>query len=251
MSETGNRLSIKNLKVSFGNTVAVHDVSLDLASGASVALVGSNGAGKSTTLLAVAGGLDIGATTNGTILLDGAPAASRSKDISLVPEQEKVFMTLTVEDNLKCVSTYRNASDLGIPDVLGWFPRLAERRSTLAGNLSGGEQQMLAIGMALIGSPRLLLLDEPTLGLAVPIIEQLCETLARIRKEISLTVLVAEADSHWLPHLADSAYVIQRGRIIAYIPSDLGKHEAEIGDILLGIAPRNASNDSSVSEAKA
>lgn len=235
MPDVTPRLAIDHLKVRFGGTTAVDDVCLELAPGEAVALVGSNGAGKSTTLLAIAGGLDAGASIGGRILVDGEPAMSLRHDISLVPEREKVFMTLTVEENLLCVAANRDATRLGPRDAVEWFPRLAERRSTLAGNLSGGEQQMLAISMALVGSPRLLLLDEPSLGLAVPVITQLCETLATIRRDLDLTVLVAEADSQWLPHLADSAFVIRRGRTISRIADGLADRQVEIENLLLGI----------------
>ena len=228
-------LSVRNLKVSFAGTVVVQDLSLDLPGGEAAALVGSNGAGKSTTLLALAGGLGVGAQTEGEIRLGGQDLtrSGRTREVSLVPEREKVFTTLTVGDNLRCAGP-RRGGVIGCDDVLSWFPRLAQRRTTLAGNLSGGEQQMLAIGMALLGSPRLLLLDEPTLGLAVPIIEQLCETLAQIRNDHGLTVLVAEADSQWLVSLAESAFIIQRGRIISHLRGDLRRREADINEMLLG-----------------
>jgi len=227
-------LTVDGLNVAFGGTVAVADVSLTLRKGEAVALAGSNGMGKSTTLMAIAGGLPLDARSGGRVLYRGEPLRKGRPEISMVPESDKVFMTMTVDENLRCITDLRGKGDVGRDDVLGWFPRLAERHTTLAGNLSGGEQQMLAIGMALVGSPRLLLLDEPTLGLAVPMIRQLCETLRRIRQALSLSILVAEADSQWLSSFADSAFVIQRGRTIAHLEGGLDAQSDWINNMLLG-----------------
>ena len=236
MSETDliPLLAVDKLSVAFGRTVAVEEVSLTLHKGEAVALAGSNGMGKSTTLLAIAGGLPLDSRTGGNILYRGAPLKKGRPEISMVPESDKVFMTMSVEDNLRCINDLQGKGDVGRDDVLGWFPRLAERRKTLAGNLSGGEQQMLAMGMALVGSPRLLLLDEPTLGLAVPVIRQLCETLRQIRQDLSLSILVAEADSQWLSSFAESAFVIQRGCTIAHLEGGLEAHADRINNMLLG-----------------
>ena len=124
--------------------------------------------------------------------------------------------------------------------IFEWFPRLGERRSTLAGNLSGGEQQMLGIAICLLASPDLLLLDEPTLGLAAPIIENLCESLARLRRDLGLTMIVAELDTRWLPRLVERAIVIDRGRLIGTFDRVAESNLGAIHDLLLGVAQSRA-----------
>ncbi len=223
-------LAIQDLRVSFGAIHAVRGISLVIETGSATAIVGTNGAGKSSTLLALAGALPSSARWSGAI------EVFANAKISMVPERDKIFSLLTVTENLIAADRERSHGRVGIDDVYGWFPRLAERRASLGGNLSGGEQQMLAIGMALLGSPALLLLDEPTLGLAVPIIEQLCETLARLRKELNLTVLCAEAEVHWLDKFAESAVVLARGNIVESLSGDLAAHKERVRNLALGLA---------------
>jgi branched-chain amino acid transport system ATP-binding protein len=159
-----------------------------------------------------------------------------SAGIRLVPERDKVFSLLTVTENLQIGARRRDRKDVAAADVFGWFPRLVERRSTLAGNLSGGEQQMLGIAMSLLASPGLLLLDEPTLGLAAPVIENLCDSLATLRRDLGLTMIVAESDSQWLPRFVERAIVIDRGRLIGTFDRVDETNLDAVHDLLLGVA---------------
>lgn len=235
-------LEVRALSVAYGPDRAVQDVSFALARGHSLALAGSNGAGKTSVLGALAGLRVHGQTVDGRVSLDGAAlersdvAGRLAAGIRLVPDRDKVFSLLTVAENLVIGGTRSRGKAIQPDDVMRWFPRLAERSRSLAGNLSGGEQQMLGIGMALLGAPQLLLLDEPTLGLAVPVIEDLCERLALLRRETGLTMIVAESDSQWLTELSDSALVLDRGRLLRHFeplaPGDL----PAIHDLMLGLA---------------
>ncbi|WP_170845130.1 ABC transporter ATP-binding protein [Chitinasiproducens palmae] len=235
-------LHAEQLNVRYGRQIAVRAVDLQLARGESVALAGANGAGKTSLLTALAGVVPPGAALSGRVTLDGRAhdlaGRRRAPDpaIALVPERGKVFGLLTVEENLRVARGAGLAgARLTSDDVYGWFPRLRERRRTLAGNLSGGEQQMLGIGMGLMRAPRVLLLDEPTLGLAVPVIEEVCERLAALRDALGLTLLVAESDSQWLPRLAQRALIIDRGALVHRVGRlDAAQLDA-IHDILLGI----------------
>ena len=223
-------LSVRGLEINFKAVHAVRGISFDLEPGSATALVGTNGAGKSSTLLAIAGALGSGAHCRGRIEI------SAGHVVSMVPERDKVFTLLTVAENLIIADRQRGRGRVVVDDVYGWFPRIAERRTSLAGNLSGGEQQMLAIGTALIGSPSLLLFDEPTLGLAVPIIERTCEALARLRRELNLTVLCAEAEPQWVDQLAERAFIIARGEIVATIDTNLAARKDDMRDLSLGLS---------------
>jgi branched-chain amino acid transport system ATP-binding protein len=235
-------LAVRDLSVSYGIHRAVEDVSFDLTRGRSLALAGSNGAGKTSVLNALAGLRIPGQHLGGTLTFDGATlkwgdvSHHLAAGIRLVPEREKVFSLLSVNENLRIGAQRARSDRIRLDDVLGWFPRLGERSKTLAGNLSGGEQQMLGIGLSLLASPDLLLLDEPTLGLAVPVIEDLYQRLARLRRETGLTMIVAESDSQWLISLADAAIVIDRGRQLRSFDA-LAEHDiAAIHDLMLGLA---------------
>jgi len=221
-------LRVEGLEVTFRAVRAVSGIGFTLAPGSATALVGANGAGKSSTLLAIARALDASARIRGSI------AVASGHAVSMVPERDKVFGLLTVAENLAAADRQRGRGRVHIDDIYGWFPRLAERRASLAGNLSGGEQQMLAIGMALAGSPSLLLFDEPTLGLAVPIIDRTCDTLVRLRRELNLTLLCAEAEAQWIDRFAERALVLVRGEIVATIDGDLGARKDEIRALSLG-----------------
>lgn len=235
-------LRLERLEVSYGLHPAVRGLDLAVAQGESIALVGANGAGKTTTLLALAGALRAGVRISGTQQFEGRTLpwgdvrTRLAAGISLVPEREKVFPLLTVRENLHIGTRRARGDRVRLDDVLAWFPRLGARQATLAGNLSGGEQQMLALGASLLGTPKLILLDEPTLGLAVPAIEDFCASLRRLRSELGLAALVAESNSNWLPHLADRAEVIDRGRrVAAFERLQEGDLDA-IHDVMLGLA---------------
>ncbi|MGE0845434.1 MAG: ABC transporter ATP-binding protein [Flavobacteriaceae bacterium] len=233
-----NILEVRDLSVDYGAQPAVRSASFTVPAGSATALVGANGAGKTSALLAIAGALPRGAAMRGTVAVHGPDAAGA---VSLIPEQDKVFALLTIDENLRLVARRRSGGRFGLADAYEWFPRLGERRNHLAGNLSGGEQQMLALAMGLLGSPRLLLIDEPTLGLAVPVIEMLCEKLARLRGELGVSILLAEADANWLAELATRAVVLDRGAVLGEWSGDLAAKRDEIHHMTLGLEEAAAS----------
>ena len=212
-------LEISDIHVSYGPLRALKGVSLSVSKGELVCLIGPNGAGKSTTLAAIAGGV---APYRGSIRLDGRTLAGLRPEeiarlgVSLVPEGRHVFGTLTVAENLR-VGTYmrrdRGAVAADYDRVLTLFPRLQERIGSSANRLSGGEQQMLVIARALLTHPRLLLVDEPSLGLAPRIVDQVYEMLLAARQMEGLTLLINEQSSHRILKHADCIYVIRNGHI--------------------------------------
>lgn len=211
-------LQIADLGVRYGRKMALTGFFAHVRAGHALAVAGTNGAGKSSLMGALAGLLpSVGRVEfNGNVLAASVPLRLAA-GIRLVPELGKIYPTMTTLENL--IVSDRIRGRVGIDDVYSWFPRLAERRRTLGGNLSGGEQQMLAIGMAILGTPRVLLLDEPTLGLSVPVIQDLVTKLGELRRELDLTVLVAESDATWLSSLTDSVVVIDRGHVVAAFDS--------------------------------
>jgi branched-chain amino acid transport system ATP-binding protein len=227
-------LVVRNLHAGYGLSEVLLGASLEVKAGSVVALIGANGAGKTTTMRAISGLL---APSRGEVLLEGAPvhglAASRIARLGLAhaPEGRKVFAPLSVEDNL-LLGAYRRlprffgfrgraAQDL--ERVYELFPRLKERRHQQAGTLSGGEQQMLAIGRALMARPRVMLLDEPSMGLAPVIVQEVFRTIRRLKAE-GMTMLLVEQFARTALEVADYAYVMERGRIaIAGTPAELHK----------------------------
>jgi branched-chain amino acid transport system ATP-binding protein len=233
-------LEVRDLLVSYGEIRAVKGISLSVAAGEIVALLGGNGAGKTTTLKTVSGLL---APRSGEILLDGEslrgmpPHLIVRKGIAHVPEGRHVFNRLTVYENLEMGAYAR--SDAGVAAdrdrVFALFPRLWERRRQRAGTLSGGEQQMLAIGRALMANPRLLLLDEPSMGLAPVLVEQIFETVQSINRQ-GTTVLLVEQNAALALEVATRAYVLETGTIVlSGAAADLVRHEdvrrAYLGEI--------------------
>jgi len=237
------RLTVEHLEVRYGDLVGVVDVSLNVETGKIVALLGSNGAGKTTTLAAIAG---LVRPSLGTICwrgeqIAGLPAyALVRRGLALSPEGWRLFVSQTVEQNLRLGTTaLADKSHLGslFERVYALFPRLAERRRQLAGTLSGGERQMLALGRALMSEPRLLMLDEPSLGLGPAVVEALYETLYRLHNE-GLTLLLAEQSVPLALNIADYAYVLQTGRtVLEGAAADLA-NDAQVQEIYLGIATR-------------
>lgn len=212
-------LEIEGLRVRYGGVEAVQGVSLEVHQGEVVTLLGSNGAGKSTTLRAISG---LVAAAAGSIRLEGQeltrlPAHTIVElGVAHVPEGRKVFATLTVEENLN-LGGYsqrkrRQAVEEGRDRVYQLFPRLKERRHQLAGTLSGGEQQMLAIGRGLMASPRLLLLDEPSLGLAPKLVVEIFRTIRTINQQ-GVTVLLVEQNARLALRVAQRGYVLETGRL--------------------------------------
>ena len=212
-------LELRDLHVKYGNVEALHGINLTVDEGEIVTILGANGAGKSTTLNSICG---LVKATQGEILLDGKPIHSIpahnivKMGISQSPEGRRVFSTLTVEENMD-LGAFTLKDNAKIERNREWiydlFPRLLERRTQLAGTLSGGEQQMLAIGRALMSSPRLLLLDEPSLGLAPILVKSIFETIRKINKH-GLTVILVEQNARAALKLADRGYVMEVGNIV-------------------------------------
>ena len=232
-------LTVQNLEVRYGDLIGVADVSLEVPKGGVVALLGSNGAGKTTTLNAIAG---IVPASKGQITFAGEGIAKQPayaivrKGLALSPEGWRLFVQQTVESNLLLGATPL-ADKSKIPGLLekvyAIFPKLAERRLQRAGTMSGGERQMLAVGRALMSEPRLLLLDEPSLGLAPAIVETMYETFQRLHKE-GLTILLAEQSVDLALEVSDFAYVLQVGRsVLSGAAKDLAGN-ADVQRIYLG-----------------
>ena len=211
-------LEVRHLRVAYGKVEAVHDVSLTVPPGAIVSVIGPNGAGK-TTLLGAAMGL---LPSTGRIVYAGADQARVDVEdrveagLSLVPEKRELFGDLSVADNLLLGAYLRRRDSAGVrasfDDVYGRFPRLAERRKQLASTLSGGERQMLALGRALMGKPKLLMLDEPSLGLAPLIVADILRIIATLRG-LGVAILLGEQNARAALETADRGYVLETGEI--------------------------------------
>ena len=211
-------LEFKQVNTFYGRVQALHDVSLSVRKGEIVTLIGANGAGKSTLLMTLCGDPR---AASGSILYEGQELIGQStpeiirKGIAVAPEGRRVFARLTVEENLAMGAFFSDKSEREqqLAHVLELFPRLKERFAQRAGTMSGGEQQMLAIGRALMCRPRLLLLDEPSLGLAPLIIARIFETIEQLRDE-GVTVFLVEQNANQALKLADRGYVLENGRIV-------------------------------------
>jgi branched-chain amino acid transport system ATP-binding protein len=233
-------LRVKNLEVRYDDLVGLADVSLEVAQGSVVALLGSNGAGKTTTLNAIAG---LNRRSSGSVEWMGQdigdlPAYSVvARGLTLSPEGWRLFTQQTVEQNLRLGATVladRGRIPVLLERVYGIFPRLAERRRQRAGTLSGGERQMLALGRALMSEPKLLMLDEPSLGLAPAVVEMLYEKLAQLHRD-GLTLLLAEQSVPLALEIADYAYVLQTGRAVLEGAARDLQSNPQVQKIYLGI----------------
>lgn len=232
-------LALEGVKVAYGGIQALKGVSLEVKPGEIVALIGANGAGKTTTLKSVAGLLPL---REGRIRYAGVDVAGRSTEemvalgVSLVPEGRAIFPTLTVRENLE-LGAYlhrdRRAMSETVDDVVKLFPRLGERMGQEGGTLSGGEQQMLAIGRALMARPALLLLDEPSLGIAPKLVQQIFEAIAAIAKS-GVTTLLVEQNTRIALATSHRAYVLRTGEIALQGPSAELAQNAEIQAAYLG-----------------
>jgi branched-chain amino acid transport system ATP-binding protein len=221
----GALLSVNNIEVIYDHVILVlKGVSLEVPEGGIVALLGANGAGKSTTLKAISGllGTERGDVTKGSIEFLGEPIHRRdpalvvTRGIVQVMEGRHVFEHLTVEENLLTGAYTRTKGDTvrDLELVYEYFPRLRERRTGYAGYISGGEQQMLAIGRALMAHPRLMLLDEPSMGLAPMLVAEIFEIVGRLNREEGLSVLLAEQNAAMALRVAQHAYVMENGRVV-------------------------------------
>ncbi len=215
---TTHMLQLERVSTHYGAICAVNEVSLHVNQGEIVTLIGSNGAGKTSLLMTVCGNPR---ASSGRILFEGEDITQMSthhimrRGIAISPEGRRVFKDLTVEENLKMGGFFLNAAEIeeGIAHVFKLFPRLRERSGQRSGTMSGGEQQMLAIGRALMSKPRLLLLDEPTLGLAPLIIAQIFEIIQTIRSE-GVTVFLVEQNANRALQIADRGYVLETGKVV-------------------------------------
>ncbi len=234
-------LTVEGLRTGYGETGVLSDVSLDVADGEVVALVGRNGAGKTTTLRSIVGSLT---PWDGTITYDGEDITGLSstetarRGIGLVPEERRVFPGLTVRENLK-MGEYggsTNATRRSVADVLDTFENLGERRNSRGADLSGGEQQMLAIARALVAGADLLLLDEPTEGLAPLIVQRVADLVEELNDRDGIAVLLVEQNVAVATKLADRVFVLDQGRIVFEgTPEELADNP-EIRDRHLGVS---------------
>ena len=232
------QLAVTGLEVTYKEAIhALRGITLEVAEGSIVALLGPNGAGKTTTLRAITGLLEFheGAIVKGSVVLDGQDiTGSRAAEpvdrgVAQVMEGRRIFSTMTVLENLRAASGDTDALDA----VFDRFPRLDERRRQRAGYLSGGEQQMLAIGRALMKRPRLLVLDEPSLGLAPLLVESIADTISSIRDD-GTTVLLVEQNTAMALALADHGYVIENGRVVMDADSATLRSDPDIMEFYLG-----------------
>lgn len=240
-------LEITNAKIIYDGAVeAVRDVSLSVGEGAVVALLGSNGAGKSTLLKAITGALEFeeGVLEKGSVRYAGYDLTGRPTEwivrngLALVPEGRRLFINLTVEENLVMGAHLKSAAEMrrlkeGVFDL---FPKLYERRDQISGYLSGGEQQMVAVGRALMSEPRLLALDEPSLGLAPLIIDAIYDTIGRMRDELKMTILLVEQNAVQAMGLADYVYIMENGRIVLDGAAEAMRNNIDVQEYYLGMS---------------
>ena len=232
-------LKVTNLKVSYGGIEALKGISFDVEQGQIVSLIGANGAGKSTTLRAISGlvrpasgsinfmGRDITALNTQKIVTEG---------VVLVPEGRRVFPNLTVKENLKIGAYLRTDKDEieeGIKDIYRRFPRLKEREWQLAGTLSGGEQQMLAVGRAMMAKPKLMMMDEPSLGLAPLVVKDIFSIIRDLKSE-GMTILLIEQNANAALRCADQAFVLETGRITLRGTGEELLNNAQVKEAYLG-----------------
>ncbi len=232
-------LSVSGIHAYYGRVRALYDINLDVDEGSIVALLGSNGAGKTTTLRVISGLIH---PTHGTIEFAGRRVERLRPDqlvhagIAHVPEGRQIFSDLTVRENLRLGAYTRRdarAIEQDMQRVFDYFPRLRERVAQHAGTLSGGEQQMLAIGRGLMSKPRLLLLDEPSLGLAPLLVKEIFQIIAEIRAA-GTTVVLVEQNAHMALNIADYAYLLQTGRVVLNDSSAALRQREEVKGAYLG-----------------
>lgn len=242
----GTMLEVRNVEVAYNEvSLAVRGISLNVPEHAIVALLGANGAGKTTMIRAISGLLDVydGRVREGDILLDGwsvrrlAPHKIVGIGVAQVPEGRQVFGHLTVEENLRVGASAAPGSDVrgSLDQVYELFPVLANRRRAQAGWMSGGEQQMVAIGRALMARPRLMLLDEVSLGLAPQLVESISERLVQIRDQLGAAILMVEQNAKVALDVSDYGYIMENGRIVLDGPRDKLLDNADVQEFYLGV----------------
>ena len=234
-------LEVSNLEVSYGSIRALHGVSLQVPEKSIVTLIGANGAGKSSTLRALSGLIK---TKAGTVKYDGqnitnlAPHKIVARGLCHVPEGRMIFPNLTIDENLRMGAFLRRDAKGIVTDMdyaFSIFPRLLERRKQLAGTLSGGEQQMLAIARALLSKPRFLMLDEPSLGIAPLLVKSIFQKIVEINRTTGLTILLVEQNANLALEVSSHGYVLETGKVILQGPSADLKANPEVQAAYLGI----------------
>jgi len=233
-------LEVEGLSVSYGRVRAINDVSFSVKEGDLVSLIGANGAGKTTLLRAIMGGLlaDAGSISLHGIPLGRSPVEERvRRGMYLVPEKRSLFNSMTVQDNLE-LGTYANRRRVNFAEevkrIYSLFPILEERKLQLAGTLSGGQQQMVAIGRALIARPRVLLLDEPSIGLAPLVVQQIMDVIVQHKRQEGLTIVLVEQNARLALRAADHAYLIGIGKIVKDGAGDALANDPRLTEIYLG-----------------
>ena len=233
-------LNLRNIETYYGPIMAIRGVSPEVGEGAIVTILGANGAGKTTVLKTICGAME---PQKGTVTLDGGDITATDPDraarlgIGHVPEGREVFPFLNVEENLGVGAYTRPRADLAadLDMVYGYFPALAEKRKQPAGFLSGGQQQMLAIGRALMGHPRLMLLDEPSLGLAPKLVAEIAEIVVRMNREQGVAILLVEQNARMALDVASYGYVMEVGRIVMEDTCERLKDATDIQEFYLGM----------------
>lgn len=234
-------MHIKGLNVCYGDIQALWDINIEIPSGGFVSLVGANGAGKTTLMKAVVGLIT---AQSGSVNLDGVdilsipPERRVEQGIALVPEGRRLFKGLSVKENLM-IGAYsrhvRNSVKSDLDKILGYLPDLKPMLNRLAGDLSGGQQQMCAVGRALMAKPRVLLVDEMSLGLAPLIVDLIADTLQRINREESLSILIVEQDVELSLSITQTAYVLETGHIVAFGASNELRSRHDIQSAYFGL----------------
>jgi branched-chain amino acid transport system ATP-binding protein len=243
-------LDVRDLCASYGKVEALHNANLRVPKGRIVTVIGPNGAGKTTMLAAIMGALPAGASARGEVRFGGVECVGAeieqmvARGMTLVPEKRELFGEMTVEDNLLlgAFQRYRSGSRdqaQTMEEVYTLFPRLKERRTQLAGTLSGGERQMLAIGRALMARPRLLMLDEPSLGLAPRIVKEIFHIIDELRKRGG-SILLVEQNARAALQVADYAYVLETGEVALEGPASALAQDRRVIDTYLGIGKQAA-----------
>jgi len=236
-------LKVKDLKVNYGGIEALKGISFDVEQGQIVTLIGANGAGKSTTLRAISGLVKTASGAINFLGRDIIPFNAQqvvAEGIAMVPEGRRVFDNLTVKENLKIGAYLRKDKDeieSGIEDIYQRFPRLKEREWQLAGTLSGGEQQMLAVGRAMMARPKLLMMDEPSLGLAPLVVRDIFAIIRELKAE-GITILLIEQNANAALRCADQAYVLETGRITMQGTGEELLADQRVRDAYLGSTAR-------------
>jgi len=230
-------LEVKELSAGYGSTQVLHGIALEVAEGGITTVLGANGAGKTTLLRALCGMI----RSSGQVRLRGEVISGRATEdiqgVGHVPDGRGTFLDLTTEENLKLGAYTRKDKKRVAEDferLFGYFPRLRERRHQQAGTLSGGEQQMLALSRALMLRPRLLLLDEPSFGLAPLVVQDIFRIMRRINKEEGVSMLLVEQNANLALDLADHVYLLETGRVVVSGPSSVIRHDEAVRRSYLG-----------------